>query len=143
MSLLNIARVHFEKKRYTKSISFYGQIPRSSENWLEALWESSWAFFYMEKFNNTLGNIHTLHSPFFENRFYPESYILSAITYLRLCRYSSVKNSMGDFKKRYSPVFSDVKAMLKRYKGNPKGFYRLVHDYKEVDLLDTRKPNKL
>ncbi len=130
MSLMNIARVHYEQRRYTQAISFYGQIPRSSENWLEALWESSWAFFFMEKFNNTLGNIHTLHSPFFANRFYPESYILQAITYLRLCRYESVKDAMKFFKKRYKSVYGDVKAMLNKYRGDPKGFYKLVYDYK-------------
>ncbi|NRA68998.1 MAG: tetratricopeptide repeat protein [Pseudobacteriovorax sp.] len=134
MSLMNIARVHYEQKRYTQAISYYGQIARSSENWLEALWESSWAFFFMEKFNNTLGNIHTLHSPFFENRFYPESYILRAITFLRLCRFDSVKGSMKQFRDRYASVFGDVKGMLSRYKGDPKGFFKLVYDYKRGQM---------
>ena len=135
MSLMNIARVHYEMKRFPRSISYYGQIARSSENWLDALWESSWAFFFMQKFNNTLGNIHTLHSPFFENRFYPESYILQAITFLRLCRYDQVKESMRRFKRRYSPVYGDVKAMLSAYKGDPKGFFKLVYDYKRQGRL--------
>ena len=134
MSLMNVARVHYEQKRYTQAISYYGQISRSSENWLEALWESSWAFFFMEKFNNSLGNIHTLHSPFFSNRFYPESYILRAITFLRLCRFESVKDSMKDFKDRYASVFGDVKSMLGRYKGDGKGFFKLVYDYKRGSL---------
>ncbi|SMF62283.1 hypothetical protein [Pseudobacteriovorax antillogorgiicola] len=143
MSLMNIARVHYENKRYTQAISYYGQIPRSSENWLDALWESSWAFFFMEKYNNTLGNIHTLHSPFFENRFFPESYILNAITYLRLCRYDSVKDSMGQFKKRYAPVYGDVKSMLNRYRGDAKGFYKLVYDYKRGNLRKYRDAEQI
>lgn len=143
MSLLNIARVHYEKKRFAKSISYYGQISRSSENWLDALWESSWAFFFMEKYNNSLGNIHTLHSPFFNNRFYPESFILQAITYLRLCRFKSVNDSMGDFKKRYSPVYGDVKAMLNRYRGDSKGFYKLVYDYKRGKLSKYRNAEQV
>ena len=52
------------RKGLQRSISYYGRVSRNSENWLDALWESSWAFFYMQKFNNTLGNIHTIHSPF-------------------------------------------------------------------------------
>jgi tetratricopeptide (TPR) repeat protein len=129
MALMNIARINYEKKRFPQAVSYYGQIPRDSENWLDALWESSWAFFFMQKFNNTLGNIHTLHSPFFSNRFYPESYILSAISYLRLCRYDSVKDSMRSFKTRYSPVFRDIKGLLNSYKGNSQGLFKLVYDY--------------
>lgn len=130
MSIMNIARVYYERKDFTKAISYYGRIPRNSVNWLDALWESSWAFFFMEKLNNSLGNIHTIHSPFFSNRFYPESFILQAITYLRLCHYDEVSKAMGNFKRRYAPVFRDVKAMLKKYKGDAKGFYKLIYDYR-------------
>lgn len=139
MSFMNIARVHYERKRYAQAISYYGRVPRSSNNWLDALWESSWAFFFMEKFNNSLGNIHTLHSPFFDNRFYPESYILQAITYLRLCRYDSVKEAMANFKKKYAPVYGDVKSMLNRYKSDPKNFYRFVYDYRQTGRLSRYK----
>lgn len=143
MSLMNIARVNYEIKRFTEAISYYGQIPRDSENWLDAIWESSWAFFFIEKFNNTLGNIHTIHSPFFENRFYPEAYILQAITFLRMCRYDQVKESMKRFKDRYQPVFGDVRAMMNRYKGDPKGFFKFVYDYRKGQLTSYRKAEEI
>lgn len=135
MALLNIARINYEMKRHTQAIAYYGQIPRSSDNWLDALWEASWTFFFMQKFNNTLGNIHTLHSPFFENRFYPESYILQAITFLRLCRYDQVRESMRRFKVRYSPVYGDVKSMLARFQSDPNGFYKFVYDYERTGRM--------
>ena len=138
LAYINIARINFEIKRFTSAIEYYGRIPRSSDHWLDAIWESSWGFFYMQKHNNTLGNIHTLHSPFFINRFYPESYILQAITFLRLCRYQQVNASMKRFKSRYKPVFKDIKSILKRYKSNPKGFYRLIYDYNNTEK--TRYP---
>ena len=128
-ALMNLARVNYEEKRYPEAISYYGQIPRDSEHWLDAIWETSWAFFFMEKFNNTLGQIHTLHSPFFINRFYPESYILQAITFLRMCRYDEVKSSMHLFKDRYNKVFKALKAMLNQYSGNPRGMFTLVYEY--------------
>ncbi len=142
-SLMNIARVNYEIKRFTEAISYYGQIPRDSENWLDAIWESSWAFFFMEKFNNTLGNIHTIHSPFFDNRFYPEAYILQAITFLRMCRYDQVKESMKRFKDRYQPVFGDVRGMMNRYKGDPKGFFKFVYDYRTGHLTSYKKAEEI
>ena len=133
---LNIARIHYEKKDFREAIRYYAQIPRQSDNWLQALFEASWAFFLMEKANNTLGTIHTLHSPFFKNRFFPESYILQAITFLRMCRYDRVKESMALFKKRYSPVLKDIKTLLAESKNNPKKFFRYVYDYRIGSLVD-------
>ena len=135
---LNIARVNYEVKRYRESIQYYAQIPRDSDNWLDAIFEAAWAFFLMQKHNNVLGNIHTIHSPFFENRFYPESYILQSITFLRLCRYNEVKDSLRGFRDRYRPVFQDVKGMLDQFNGKANGFFRLIYDYR-VGSLDRYK----
>lgn len=130
-ALLNIARVHYETRRYRLAIKFYRQVPRDSyDNWLDSLWEASWAFFLMQNHNATLGNIHTIQSPFFIDRFYPETYILQAITFLKLCKYREVKDSLRRFRNRYKGVFRDVNSMLGRYQGNPKGFFRLVYDFK-------------
>lgn len=129
MALMNIGRVHYERKNFPAAIGYYVRIPRDSDHWLDAIWETSWAFFFMEKFNNALGQVHTLHSPFFINRFYPESYILQAIVFLRLCRHSEVKRSMKLFKKRYAPVYGEIKSMLQRYSDDHRGFYKLVYNY--------------
>jgi tetratricopeptide (TPR) repeat protein len=130
MALLNIARVHYETTQYQRSIQFYRQIPRNSSNWLDSLWEASWAFFLMQNHNSALGNIHTIHSPFFNDRFYPETYILQAITFLRLCRYDEVRKSLILFRDRYKGTFDELKQLMSRYDRNPKGFFRLVYDYR-------------
>ena len=136
---LNIARVHYEAKRYRQALRFYAEIPRQSDNWLQALFEGAWAFFLMKKYNNTLGNIHTFHSPFFVNRFYPETYILQAITYLNLCRYDDIKVSLQRFKKRYTPVFKDLRKMLNRYQGNYEKFFQLIKKYRSGKLSAYRR----
>ena len=90
---LNIARIHFEKKRFEKSISFYARVSRNSENWLDALWESSYAFFYGCKNLITLLETYIrfiLH--FLVIVFYPEAYILQAITFYRMCRLKRLRN---------------------------------------------------
>jgi tetratricopeptide (TPR) repeat protein len=133
---LNVARVHYETRRYREAIRYYAEIPRESDNWLEAIFEASWAFFLMQNHNNALGNIHTLQSPFFENRFFPESYILQAITFLRLCRYTEVKRSLTEFRNRYSPVLSDVKSLLDAGKGDPKKFFQDIYDYRTGELKE-------
>lgn len=138
MANLNIARVHYEAKRYRQALRFYAEIPRESDNWLQALFEGAWAFFLMKKYNNTLGNIHTFHSPFFINRFYPETYVLQAITFLSLCRYDNVKLSIQKFKKRYTPVFKDLRKIINRYRGDYRKFFVLVKKYRKGSLRSYR-----
>ncbi len=131
---LNIARIHYEMKRYRESLRYYSYISRESDNWLQALFEASWAFFMIQKHNNTLGTIHTLHSPFYINRFYPESYILQSITFLRLCRFKQVKASLARFRGRYKNTYGLLRKMLNSYDNNPKGFFKLVYDYRSGNL---------
>ena len=52
---LNIARVHYEARRYRQSLRYYAEIPRESDNWLQALFEGSWAFFFDEKIQSHFG----------------------------------------------------------------------------------------
>lgn len=133
-SNINIARVYYEAKDYIKSISYYAKIPRDSDNWLVALFEAAWAFFMIEKPKSTLGNIHTLHSPFFENRFFPETYVLQAVTYLRLCRFEKVKEAVDEFKKKYTPVMADLAGFLNDSREKPAKFFDIIKEYRSGNL---------
>lgn len=139
LAIMNMARVNYEKKNYRKAFQFYSQIQRDSDLWLQSIFEGAWAFFMIQKHNNTLGNLHTIHSPFFENRFFPESYILEAISYLRLCRYGQVKDALKRFQERYKPTFSDLNSLLKKYKNQPEAFFNLIRQYRAVGRLSEQK----
>jgi hypothetical protein len=41
---------------------------------------------------------------------------------------------MKRFKVRYAPVFGDVKSLLSKYERDPKGFFKVVYDYKQGNL---------
>jgi tetratricopeptide (TPR) repeat protein len=133
---LNLARVYYEVRRFDEAISFYAQIERNSDLWLDALWEGAWAHFRSERHNSTLGVIHTLHSPFFENRFYPESYILQSITFLRLCRYGEGKKSIVRFLKKYRKVISSARSLVSKYRGRSKAgdFFQIIYQYRRGEL---------
>lgn len=132
LSTMNLARSYYELKSYRKAFEQYSRIPRDSDLWLQTLLEGAWAFFMIQKHNNTLGNIHTLHSPFFKDRFYPESYILQAITYLRLCRFESAKDSLKLFGKNYKNKFLDLNKLLKTYRRQYAGFYDVIAKYRNT-----------
>ena len=131
---LNIARVYYEKKNYLEAFKSYNKISRDSDYWLDTIFESAWAFFLIKKHNHVLGNIHTLQSPFYSDRFYPESFILQAVTFLRLCRYNQVKQSQKQFLTTYRPVNIALKRLLNEYSDRPEEFFNLVKSYSQGTL---------
>ncbi len=140
---LNIARIKYGAKKYRDALNYYKFIPRDSDNWLQALFEASWSFFMLQKHNNVLGNSHTILSPFFINRFYPEVYILKAITYLKMCDTKKVRVAVNDFQRRYKPIFKDIRNMLARYKDDYSGFFKLISNYKRGRLNRYKKTKSI
>lgn len=138
-SYLNIARVHYEKNNFRLAFQNYSNIQRDNEYWLDTILESAWAFYLLQKHNHVLGNIHTILSPFYHDRFYPEAYILQAITFLRLCRYNQVKQSQRLFKSTYKPINISLRRMMREYQSNPKQFFNIVKAYQNGSLSQYEK----
>lgn len=136
---LNIARVYYSEAKYNKAIKYYSKIPRDSNNWLEALFEASWAFSIMENPNNTLGNLHTILSPFYQNRFYPEAHILRAITLFQMCYYDKVKSLLSSFDKKYKSLYYEVIKLVKVSKRKKGEIFKRTKKYK----LSSKKYSKL
>ena len=138
---MNIARIYYAEKSFEKAIEYYAKIPRNSENWLPSLLEASWAFLLLKKANNSLGNVHTLKSPFFSDRFFPEAYIVEAISYLRMCRYEATKRSVNLFNKKYSILSKDLRDVLNRNVKSPSSLVRAVYQYSTSDGSKKRRPS--
>lgn len=135
LAVINLARVYYERKEYRASFENYSKIPRDSDLWLQGIFEGAYGFFMIQKHNNALGNLHTITSPFFDRRFYPETYILKAITYLRLCDIKEVDRSLKQFQDRYKPKFSDLNRLLRTYKGQSTAFYDIVARYRNTKSM--------
>ena len=68
----------------------YGKIERGKPQWLESLFESSWANYRIGQYEQALGNLITLSCPFFRDEYFPEALILKAVIYYENCRYRGV-----------------------------------------------------
>lgn len=124
----NLARVYYEKKDFEKSISYYAKIPRLSPPWLQALLESGWAFYLMDKPNNALGNVLTIRSPFFKRRFFPEAHILEAVSYIKLCQLNELAAPIKRFQQTYTPMIAQLKSFLAE-NAEPSALFDLISSY--------------
>lgn len=106
-----------DSQKLSAAVKYWNQIDTSSEYWLDALFEESWAYFMAGQYPKALGNIHTLQSPYFPGAFYPESEILKAVIYFSNCNYEAATTVVARFNKRYVPIQDELKKVLVRFKG--------------------------
>ena len=133
MALLTAARIAFtvapfQKKAdrraasYGVAIDYYDQISQGSPNWLESLLEVSWAYFHLGNYGRSLGNLHTLNSPYFEEEYFPEALVLESVLLYRACYFEEALTSINKFIASYLPLFKELDAQLKVPR-DPNQFY--------------------
>jgi tetratricopeptide (TPR) repeat protein len=124
-AFLQLARIHYEHKQNRYAIFYYSKMPWGEPLWLEGLWESSYAYYRIGDYEKSLGNLLTLHSPYFKDEYFPESYVLKAIIYYENCRYPEARAILEDFNSTYEPVYAELKALTARG-GSPASYYELI-----------------
>lgn len=119
---LSLARIYYSTKHWDSAIEAWNRVSPSSEYWLDAIFEQSWARFQLDQFDRALGNIHTLNSPFFKNYFYPESLILKAVIYFTVCDYERALLAVKEFRTTYEPIRNELEANIRQFSDNTQFF---------------------
>jgi len=111
----NVPRI--DEKKLSAAVKYWNRVDVASEYWLDGLFEQSWAYFMAGDYPRSLGNIHTIQSPYFPNAFYPEADIVRAVIYFTTCQYEGATALVAKFQKRYEPIAKELTQVLKRFKG--------------------------
>lgn len=112
--LLGQARVYYQRRHWHKALHFYYLVPRDSPFWVDALQEAAWTELRLNKLDMALRQFQTLHSSYYQERYFPESVILRAVVYLKLCRYQEVKKILKIYNQEYKPALKAVSSLLKK-----------------------------
>ena len=101
LGYLALARVFFEVGFFDVALYYYQQIPSESARHADAMFESAWSYFMKNDFERALGAFHSLHSPYYAGRYYPELYILEATAYLNMCNFDKSHRALREFREQY------------------------------------------
>jgi len=112
LAFMQLARMHYGVQQSRSAIFYYSKIERGHTQWLNALFESSWASYRIGRYEQALGNLITLSSPFFRDEYFPEAFILKAVIYFENCRYQEALTIVDDFEAIYGPVQDKLAAMV-------------------------------
>jgi hypothetical protein len=109
---LQLARLAYQGGNDAAAAQLYERVGRGAPEWLEALFEASWARFRQGEDEKALGNLLTLHAPFFQNRFFPESFVLKALVMYENCRYADARASLAGFQNTYQAIHDGLAEAL-------------------------------
>ena len=125
LARLQLARVFYSTQQYDTSIRYYEQLPQDSPDWLDGLFEASWAYFMRGENSKALGNIHTLTAPYFEDQFYPESVILKSVIFYNYCLYDRALEAVEEYNQTFRPLREEVERVLQDYQDDVE-LYELI-----------------
>jgi tetratricopeptide (TPR) repeat protein len=125
LAFLQLARIHYQNRQNRYAIWYYGKMPWGGERWLEGLWEASYAHYRIGDYEKTLGNLLTLQSPYFQDEYFPESYVLEAIVYYENCRYPEARRVLESFARLYEPVYEELAGITTRPQ-TPEAYFDVI-----------------
>ncbi len=112
LAFMQLARTHYGHRQNRYAIFYYDKVSSGSDQWLESLFEASWAHFRIGDYERALGNLITLSSPFFKDEYFPEALILKAVIYYENCRYREARAILEEFERTYLPVHNELEKIL-------------------------------
>jgi hypothetical protein len=113
-AFLQLARLAYQSGDDAHALALYDQVSSGAPEWLDALFEASWAHFRRGEDERALGSLLTLNAPFFQQRFFPESFVLKALVLYRNCRYADARAALAQFEQRYRPMHDGLAEALAR-----------------------------
>jgi tetratricopeptide (TPR) repeat protein len=112
LALLGKARAFYSGGNYDKSVEFYERVPRFSDDWYDSMFESGWAYFQAAKFGRALGMVHSIQSPYFDDRYRAESFVLKSTVYFQMCHFDRARKALDWFFRIYEPMSEALKPFL-------------------------------
>ncbi len=136
LALLGKARAYYSQGDFAKSVEYYESVPRFSDDWYDAMFESGWAYFQNAQFGKALGMVHSVQAPYFDERYRAESFVLKATAYFQMCHFDRSRKALDDFFRIYEPMGEALKPFVE---GD-------LTDAEMVDLIDkgdAKFPNEI
>ena len=94
---ISIGRILYQAGQMKAAAEFYKKVPNQSVSYLPAREELAWVYLRTGDVANLRGELKALSSPVFKDRFHPETYLLRAISNLKLCFYDQLDKDLKEF----------------------------------------------
>jgi tetratricopeptide (TPR) repeat protein len=114
LSFIGAARIFHEVGDYKQAIYHYTQIRPFDPQFFESVFEKAWSFYQMGDMNGALGVTLAFVSPFFENSFFPEAFIIRAAAFFQLCYFDRASLAVEKLKRDFEPLRYQIGQLIQR-----------------------------
>ena len=135
---VNLARMYFAQKNFEKAFEQYMKVPKDHPLWVQALIEQGWTQLANADYAGAIGNMYSLHSPYFKAVYQPESFVVRTIGYLNICQYGDAYKSLSFLEKDYRDWYGKTSNYLTK-NPDPQEIYATIKNYirgKSTDDVD-------
>lgn len=129
--IAGLARVQFASKDFKKADLTYLDIPKESFVWPEILFEEAWNSYYQRNYNRTLGKLISYKAPVFDFIFKPETEVLKALSYMKMCLYEDANKTVDEFYSELLKPSRELRQFLLARKKDYRFYYNLMADHEE------------
>jgi tetratricopeptide (TPR) repeat protein len=114
LAFMGAARVAHEVADYSQAIFYYSRVGQLDPLFFQSIFERGWSFYLDGDMNGALGATLSFMTPYSENIFYPETYIVRAAAFYQLCLFDRANQSIEDMKKVFIPLQAQIKELQRR-----------------------------
>lgn len=125
---INLARISFQSDQYKKALEYYRTVKKNHPLWVQGLIEQGWAQIMIGDYPGAIGNMYSLHSPYFKSVYMPDSWAVRTIGYLNICQYGDAYSSLTKLENQYGQWLKNVDGYVKKNKLS-KDYYYTVTNY--------------
>jgi hypothetical protein len=106
-----VARLYFEEERYPEALKAYDSVdvPFLSEEEASIFLEKAWTRYFAGDARGALGILLSLEAPSYRKYFFPEAFVLKALSFQQLCHYAAAKGSAREFLRRYGDALNELR----------------------------------
>lgn len=94
---MTLGRLLYQAGAMAESKKYYDLIPESSSYFLKAKTEALWAHLREKDYSRTKGELASLELSMFNDKFYPEAYLVSAMANVMLCQFTESRAALNRF----------------------------------------------
>ncbi|MCB0420893.1 MAG: hypothetical protein KDD61_07850 [Bdellovibrionales bacterium] len=125
---ISLGRVKFNRADYSQALSQYMLIKKDHPLWIEGLIEQGWTQLQLGDYAGAIGNMYSLHSPYFRAVYMPESHVIRTIGYLNICQFGDAYRSLSHLEKEHSQWYKGIDSYIKNTK-LARQYYETVKKY--------------
>lgn len=125
---INLARNYFQQGKFKQAHEQYLTVNKDHSLWVTALIEQGWTQIMLGDPSGAIGNMYSLHSPYFNAVYMPESFAVRTIGYLNICQYGDAYQTLKMMEEKHQSWYYVVNKYTKKYRAS-KYYYRTLKKY--------------